>query len=150
MPTALANCIPVPCTPDALPAFSWGTSPSTMAIVLGDVPPQHAGSASGVQGTGMQLASSIGIAVYGLLFYGEVGSNGGLSDYLDGARDAMMLTLVFVVLQLLLIPLLPRHRFGPGDELPLAEPELLVLPDLHDAPAARPVRGGVQPGSSMP
>ena len=73
-----------------------------------------------------------------------------VSDYLDGARDAMMLTLVFVVLQLLLIPLLPRHRFGPGDELPLADPELLVLPDLHDAPAARPRRGGVQPGSSMP
>jgi len=122
----------------------------SMAIVLGDVPPQHAGSASGVQGTGMQLASSIGIAVYGLLFYGEVGSDGGLFDYLDGARDAMMLTLVFVVLQLVLIPLLPRHKFGPNDELPLADPELLVMPDLHDAPAARPTSGGVQPGSSMP
>ncbi|NDC75125.1 MFS transporter, partial [bacterium] len=91
---------------------------ASMAIVLGDVPPQHAGSASGVQGTGMQLASSMGIAVYGLLFYGEVGSNGDLSDYLDGARDTMFLTLVFVALQLLLVPLLPRHRFAQGEEIP--------------------------------
>lgn len=105
---------------------------SAIAIVLSEVPHANAGSASGVQATGMQLASAVGIAVYGIFFYGEVGTSGTLQDYLDGARDVMILTIVLVVIQLVLIPLLPRHRFAPGEDLPLADPEFLVMPDIHD------------------
>lgn len=117
----------------ALLGFGLGVSiASGIAIVMGDVPAEHAGSASGVQGTGLQLASAVGIALYGLLFYGEVGAQGDLQDYLDGARDTMYLMLGLVAAQLALIPLLPKHRFVRGEPMPLADPEFLVLPDLHD------------------
>jgi EmrB/QacA subfamily drug resistance transporter len=43
-------------------------------IVLDRVPAQHAGSASGVFNTGLQLGNSIGIAVIGVIFFGLLGS----------------------------------------------------------------------------
>jgi MFS family permease len=43
-------------------------------IVLARVPGQHAGSASGVFNTGLQLGNSIGIAVIGVIFFGLLGS----------------------------------------------------------------------------
>ena len=46
-------------------------------IVLARVPKQDAGSASGVFNTGLQLGSSIGIAVIGVIFFGVLGSQSG-------------------------------------------------------------------------
>ena len=46
-------------------------------IVLDRVPGQHAGSASGVFNTGLQLGSSIGIAVIGVIFFALLGSQSG-------------------------------------------------------------------------
>jgi EmrB/QacA subfamily drug resistance transporter len=46
-------------------------------ILLAGVPKQHAGSASGVFNTGLQLGSSIGIAVIGVVFFGMLGSQSG-------------------------------------------------------------------------
>ncbi len=43
-------------------------------IVLAQVPGQHAGSASGVFNTGLQVGNSIGIAVIGVIFFGMLGS----------------------------------------------------------------------------
>ncbi len=43
-------------------------------IVLARVPGQHAGSASGVFNTGLQVGNSIGIAVIGVIFFGMLGS----------------------------------------------------------------------------
>jgi EmrB/QacA subfamily drug resistance transporter len=43
-------------------------------IVLERVPRQHAGSASGVFNTGLQLGNSIGIAVIGVIFFGLLGT----------------------------------------------------------------------------
>ncbi|HXW44896.1 MAG TPA: MFS transporter [Streptosporangiaceae bacterium] len=43
-------------------------------IVLDGVPAQHAGSASGVFNTGLQLGNSIGIALIGVIFFGLLGS----------------------------------------------------------------------------
>ncbi len=43
-------------------------------IVLDRVPAQHAGSASGVFNTGLQLGNSIGIAVIGVIFFGLLGT----------------------------------------------------------------------------
>jgi EmrB/QacA subfamily drug resistance transporter len=43
-------------------------------IVLDRVPRQHAGSASGVFNTGLQLGNSIGIAVIGVIFFGLLGT----------------------------------------------------------------------------
>jgi EmrB/QacA subfamily drug resistance transporter len=43
-------------------------------VVLDRVPRQHAGSASGVFNTGLQLGNSIGIAVIGVIFFGLLGT----------------------------------------------------------------------------
>jgi MFS family permease len=43
-------------------------------IVLDRVPAQHAGSASGVFNTSLQLGASIGVAVIGVVFFGFLGS----------------------------------------------------------------------------
>jgi EmrB/QacA subfamily drug resistance transporter len=43
-------------------------------IVLDRVPAQHAGSASGVFNTGLQLGNSIGIALIGVIFFGVLGT----------------------------------------------------------------------------
>ncbi|HEY2641511.1 MAG TPA: MFS transporter [Streptosporangiaceae bacterium] len=43
-------------------------------IVLARVPGQHAGSASGVFNTGLQVGNSIGIAVIGVIFFGMLGT----------------------------------------------------------------------------
>ncbi len=43
-------------------------------IVLDGVPSQHAGSASGVFNTGLQLGNSIGIALIGVVFFGLLGT----------------------------------------------------------------------------
>ena len=54
-----------------LVGFALGISiASVIAIVLSDVPQSDAGSAAGVQSTGLQLSSAVGIAVYGVAFYG--------------------------------------------------------------------------------
>jgi hypothetical protein len=43
-------------------------------IVLDRVPAQHAGSASGLFNTSLQLGASIGVAVIGVIFFGLLGS----------------------------------------------------------------------------
>ncbi len=43
-------------------------------IVLARVPGQHAGSASGLFNTGLQVGNSIGIAVIGVIFFGMLGT----------------------------------------------------------------------------
>jgi len=115
-----------------LVGFSLGISiAAVVAIVLSDVPQPDAGSAAGVQSTGLQLSSAIGIAVYGVAFYGAVGSSERLQPYLDGLEWVMWITLAFAAVQVLLMFGLPRHSAREQGELPLADPELLVFPDLH-------------------
>ena len=46
-------------------------------IVLARVPAQHAGSASGVFNTGLQVGNSIGIAVIGVIFFAMLGGQSG-------------------------------------------------------------------------
>jgi EmrB/QacA subfamily drug resistance transporter len=46
-------------------------------IVLAGVPRRHAGSASGLLNTAIQLGASIGIAVIGVIFFGMLGSQSG-------------------------------------------------------------------------
>ena len=51
-------------------------------IVLDRVPAQHAGSASGVFNTGLQLGNSIGIAVIGVIFFGLLGTQSAAAAHL--------------------------------------------------------------------
>jgi EmrB/QacA subfamily drug resistance transporter len=59
----------------AAAGFGLGAVIAPLAdIVLDRVPRQHAGSASGVFNTGLQLGNSIGIAVIGVIFFGLLGT----------------------------------------------------------------------------
>lgn len=112
--------------------FGLGISiASGIAIVLGDVPHENAGSASGVQSTGLQLAGAIGIALYGIAFYGAIGSTEDLTNYIAGMRWVMWISIALAAVQVALMFWLPRHRPGAEEEIPLGDPELLVFPDLH-------------------
>ena len=115
-----------------LVGFALGISiASVIAIVLSDVPQPDAGSAAGVQSTGLQLSSAIGVAVYGVAFYGAIGGRGGLQPYLDGLEWVMWITIAFSAVQVLLMFGLPRHSEREQGELALTDAELLVFPDLH-------------------
>ena len=48
------------------------TMPSLFDFILADVPPRHAGSASGVVNTVVQIGGAIGIAIVGVIFFGLV------------------------------------------------------------------------------
>jgi MFS family permease len=120
-----------------LVGFALGISiAAAVAIVLSDIPASDSGSAAGVQSTGLQMSSAIGIAVYGVAFYGAVGGSDRLQPYLDGLVWVMWITIAFAAVQVLLMFGLPRHSAREQGELPLADPELLVFPDLHgDVPS---------------
>ncbi|MEY4131611.1 MAG: hypothetical protein RLZZ31_1735 [Actinomycetota bacterium] len=116
----------------ALLGFALGISiASTIAIVLSDTPQEHAGSASGVQATGSQLAGSLGIALYGVIFYAAIGSSDDLSKYLVGIDHVMWVTLALCAVQVAMTFRLPRHTARENEELPPSDLELLVLPDFH-------------------
>jgi len=76
--------------------------------------------------------------VYGVAFYGAIGGSTRLQPYLDGLEWVMWITIAFSAVQVLLIFGLPRHSAREQGELTLADPELLVFPDLHggDGPEA--------------
>ena len=48
------------------------TMPSLFDFILADVPTRHAGSASGVVNTVVQIGSATGIAIVGVIFFGLV------------------------------------------------------------------------------
>jgi MFS family permease len=113
--------------------FSLGISISAgVAIVLSNVPQADSGAAAGVQATGLQLSSSIGIAVFGVPFYAAVDGSQELQPYLDGLTWVMWITVALVAMQVLFTFRLPRHGAREDIELPIIDNELLVFPDLHD------------------
>jgi MFS family permease len=116
----------------SLLGFALGISiAATIAFVLSEVPHEYAGAASGVQATGLQLAGAIGIAVIGLAYWGRIGGSEAESAYIDGINAVMWITIGLAAVQAALVMLLPKHKSGPDEEFPLADPELLVMPDLH-------------------
>ena len=101
------------------------------SIVLHEVPPAVAGSAAGVQSTSLQLAGSVGIAFFGLVFYGTIGDSTDLSAYLDAIGNVEWLVAGLALLQIAMSFLMPRHRVGREGELTPVDPEMMVLPDFH-------------------
>jgi histidinol dehydrogenase len=81
--------------------------------------------------TTTQLAGAIGIAVIGLAYWGQIGDSEAESVYINGINAVMWISIVLAVIQAALVFLLPRHNAKAGEEFLLADPELLVMPDLH-------------------
>ena len=116
----------------AMLGFALGISIAvTIAFVLSEVPHEYAGAASGVQATGLQFAGAIGIAVIGLAYWGQIGDSEAESVYINGINAVMWISIGLAAVQAALVILLPRHRARPNETFVLADPELLVMPDLH-------------------
>jgi hypothetical protein len=115
-----------------LTGFSVGVvMAAATSIVLHEVPPTFAGSAAGVQSTSLQLAGSVGIAFFGMIFYGTIGESTGLPAYLDAIDNVQWFVLAFAAVQVLMAFLMPRHKVGRDEELTPVDPEMAVLPDFH-------------------
>jgi EmrB/QacA subfamily drug resistance transporter len=82
------------------------------SLVLAQVAPHHAGTASGVLSMVMQLAGALGVALIGILFYGAIGHHSGRSVQVMGhgfTRGSELLILIAAGV-LVSIQALPHHR----------------------------------------
>jgi EmrB/QacA subfamily drug resistance transporter len=89
-------------------------------IILASVTDAETGSASGVLNAGQQLASSIGIAVLGTVFFDAVAGG----DFHKGLTNTLWVQVAMMAGLLLLSPLLPRFAREPAatDEVGVLEP----------------------------
>ncbi|HWT20787.1 MAG TPA: MFS transporter, partial [Variovorax sp.] len=74
--------------------------------VLGGLPPQHAGVASGVLAMVQQASNALGVALIGILFYGRLGEARDMAGY----SGAFGVALVYLMVSALLVAVL--HRRG--------------------------------------
>jgi EmrB/QacA subfamily drug resistance transporter len=87
-------------------------------IILASVTDAETGSASGVLNAGQQLASSIGVAVLGTVFFDAI--VGG--DFHKGLSRTLLVQVAMMVVLLALSPLLPRYAREPApDPSPTAD-----------------------------
>jgi hypothetical protein len=75
-------------------------------IILASVTDAETGSASGVLNASQQLATSIGVAVFGTIFFDVIASSG---DFHDALRRTLFVQVGVIVALLLVSPLLPRR-----------------------------------------
>jgi EmrB/QacA subfamily drug resistance transporter len=87
------------------------TMPSLFDFILAAVPPRHAGSASGVVNTVVQLGSATGIAVVGLIFFGLVDASGAppAESFTAGLESTLWFHVAAFGTSALLAFLLPRR-----------------------------------------
>jgi EmrB/QacA subfamily drug resistance transporter len=78
-------------------------------IVLAAVTDKETGSASGVLNAAQQLATSVGIAVFGTVFFDAIAGG----DFHSGLTRAMVVEVITMVALLLISPLLPRLARDP-------------------------------------
>ncbi len=98
----------------ALPAVGLGLGMGTvlgslMGASLSEVPPQLAGSASGLVNTTMQLATATGIALFGTVFFGRL--HGG--DFAAATAGTMVVSVGVLVVALVLTAALPKVPNAP-------------------------------------
>ena len=72
-------------------------------VVLSRVTPQHAGTASGVLASGLQLGGAVGVAAIGVVFFGTLASHG----YVAAFSAALVFLLVVCAAAAALVQLLP-------------------------------------------
>lgn len=86
--------------------------PLMLNVVLANVPPEKAGSASGVVSTAQQVGGAFGVAIAGLVYFGVIARHGGAAS---GPPTAFSLATLYPVLAMTLcimtLPMLfPRKR----------------------------------------
>jgi EmrB/QacA subfamily drug resistance transporter len=86
-------------------------SATLVTITLSGVPADHAGSASGLVNTTLQLGSAVGVAALGALFFGLLTAEHGVppADYADASAQSLLLAAGLAAASCPLSLLLPRH-----------------------------------------
>lgn len=79
------------------------------ATVLARVPPDHAGGASGVLTTALQVGNAMGVAVIGVIFYGALG-HAGRPPYQNAMAGSLVYLIVAGLTLAVFVQLLPRAR----------------------------------------
>lgn len=79
------------------------------STVLARVQPHHAGSASGVLTTGLQVGNGVGVALIGLVFYNVLGKAPAPADFSDAFRACLYYIVAITVVLALLVQALPKN-----------------------------------------
>jgi EmrB/QacA subfamily drug resistance transporter len=82
-----------------------------VSIVLARVRPRHAGAASGVLSTAMQVGGALGVAVVGLVFHRSLGAG---ADHARAFRAAIEVLVAVALAVAALVQLLPSRSGRPG------------------------------------
>ena len=83
-----------------------------LGIILSGVPSQDVGAASGVVSTSMQIGNTVGISLFGLLFYRFLSSHLSLTpiSYLDTFKLTLPLLIIPSVSSFIIVFFLSQHR----------------------------------------
>lgn len=89
------------------------TLPALTGVVISKVPPQQAGLASGLLTTAQQFANTIGVAVFGVIFFNALGDNISKSRYVHALEVVGATGIGLSLVTLAATFLLPRGPMGP-------------------------------------
>jgi EmrB/QacA subfamily drug resistance transporter len=84
--------------------------PRIIKAVIGDIDERHAGLASGIVMTALQIGSALGIAIVGGFFYISLGAGSGLQAYAHAFSNSMAMNVALLVLGGTLSLYLPGER----------------------------------------
>ncbi|GGE99038.1 MFS transporter [Aliidongia dinghuensis] len=97
----------------ACAGIGFGTvMPSIIAAVIGGIDPRHAGLASGIMISTFQIASALGVAIIGGVFYGVLGAGGTSADYAHAFTIALGCNVALLALGGILSLWLPKLPFA--------------------------------------
>jgi EmrB/QacA subfamily drug resistance transporter len=89
------------------------TLPALTGVVMSKVAPQQAGVASGLLSTAQQFANTIGVAVFGVIFFNALGSSPDKGDYVHALEVVGGTGIGVSLVTLAATFLLPRGPMGP-------------------------------------
>ena len=84
--------------------------PRVIKTVIGDIDERHAGLASGMVMTALQIGSALGIAIVGGFFYISLGAQTSLQAYARAFSNAMVMNVALLILGCALSLCLPGER----------------------------------------
>jgi len=94
-----------------LDGAGMGMAVAPLAVtVLARVTPQHAGAASGVLATALQIGNALGVAIIGVIFYTTLGAAPTHDSYSHAFTQSLLYSIGVGIALALLVQLLPRPK----------------------------------------
>ncbi len=95
----------------AIAGLGYGVvMPSVIKAIISNVAPQHAGLASGIVMTTLQIGAALGVAVVGGVFYSVLGTRSGTEAYAHAFSTAIAVNIALLFLGGVLSRYLPNDR----------------------------------------